>query len=91
MKHPRPILALLAAAALASCASTSTEKTGQAVGQAAATPLQDLNVVRAEIPPVLAAAQKSPYALPAERGCGALADEVRALDAVLGADSRAHT
>ncbi len=78
--------ALLLAAALAGCASSSTEKAGDAVGQAATQPLQDLNVVRAEIPPVLAATQKSPYALPVDRSCAALADEVRALDAVLGAD-----
>jgi hypothetical protein len=78
--------AVLLAAALGGCASSSTDKAGQAVGQAATQPLQDLNVVRAEIPPVLAAAQKAPYALPAERQCAAIADEVRALDAVLGAD-----
>ncbi len=81
--------ALLCAALLsmAGCASPSGgAKAGDAVGQAAATPLQDLNVVRAEIPPVLRAAQKAPYAAPADRSCAALADEVRALDAVLGAD-----
>lgn len=91
MNHPRPAPALLAvaaiaAAALTGCATSSADKAGQAVGQAATTPLQDLNVVRADIPPVLVAAQKSPYALPAERACSALADDVRALDAVLGAD-----
>ena len=79
-------LTLLAATALAGCASSSADKAGQAVGQAATQPLQDLNVVRAEIPPVLKAAQKAPYAAPADRSCAALADEVRALDAVLGAD-----
>ena len=78
--------AVLLAAALGGCASSSTDKAGQAVGQAATQPLQDLNVVRAEIPLVLVAAQKAPYALPAERHCAAIADEVRALDAVLGAD-----
>jgi hypothetical protein len=78
--------ALLLAVALTGCASSSTDKAGEAVGQAATQPLQDLNVVRAEIPPVLAASQKAPYALPAERSCTALAEAVRALDAVLGAD-----
>jgi hypothetical protein len=67
--------------ALAGCASN------QDAAQSAATqPLQDLNVVRAEIPPVLQAAQKAPYAVPAERSCAALAADVQALDAVLGAD-----
>jgi len=65
--------------ALAGCAS------GDA-GKAAATPLNDLNVVRAEIPPVLLAAQKGAYAAPPDKACAALAADVQALDAVLGAD-----
>jgi hypothetical protein len=68
--------------ALAACASEG-DKT---VRDAAATPLSDLNVVRAEIPPVLAAAQKAPYAPPADRSCSAIAADVQALDAALGAD-----
>jgi hypothetical protein len=74
-------LSLLVALALTACAGT--EKSAK---DAAATPLSDLNVVRAEIPPVLAAAQKAPYALPADRGCAALGAEIQALDAALGAD-----
>jgi len=65
--------------ALAGCASNDA-------GKAAATPLGDLNVVRAEIPPVLQAAQKAPYAAPPDKACTALAADVQALDAVLGAD-----
>jgi hypothetical protein len=77
------VSALLAAAlAAAGCASSAPTE----AGKAAATPLNDLNVVRADIPPVLVAAQKAPYALPADRGCAALAADVQALDAVLGAD-----
>ena len=79
MKTPALVAALLA---LAGCASNSQD----AAQSAAVTPLHDLNVVRAEIPPVLAAAQKAPYALPADRACAALAADVQALDAVLGAD-----
>lgn len=77
-----------AAVLLAACASTPNPSGGaaQAVGQAATTPLSDLNLVRADIPPVLVAAQRAPYALPAERSCQALAAQVQALDAVLGAD-----
>jgi hypothetical protein len=73
-------LALPIVVALAGCASQ------EPVTQAATTPLSDLNVVRAEIPPVLHAAQKAPYAAPADRSCTALAADVLALDAVLGAD-----
>jgi hypothetical protein len=54
--------------------------------QALTTPLSDLNIIRADIPPVLAAASKAPYAAPADRSCIALAADVKALDAVLGAD-----
>jgi hypothetical protein len=77
----RALTTLLAALVVTACAST--EKSAR---DAAATPLSDLNVVRAEIPPVLAAAQKAPYALPAERGCVALGAEIQLLDAALGAD-----
>ncbi len=52
----------------------------------ATTPLSDLNLVRTKIPPVLRAAQKDPYAPPEDKGCAALAEQVKNLDAVLGAD-----
>jgi hypothetical protein len=75
----RMILLSLSLLVLAGCASGDASK-------AAATPLTDLNVVRAEIPAVLQAAQKGPYAAPADKACTALAADVQALDAVLGAD-----
>jgi hypothetical protein len=75
----KKVLLTLALFALAGCASDDA-------GKAAATPLNDLNVVRGEIPPVLQAAQKAPYGAPADKGCAALAADVQALDAVLGAD-----
>lgn len=76
-------LTLLVAAALALTACANGEKN---VRDAATTPLSDLNVVRADIPPVLAAAQKAPYAAPVDKNCAALAADVQALDAALGAD-----
>jgi hypothetical protein len=79
-------LACAAAFLAVGCAAGSAERTGTAVGQAATTPLSDLNIVRAEIPPVLQAAQKAPYAAPADKACSAIATEVQALDAALGAD-----
>jgi hypothetical protein len=75
----RTTISLLAALALAACASKDA-------GSTAATPLADVNVVRAEIPPVLQAAQKAPYAAPADRSCAALTTDVHELDAALGAD-----
>ncbi len=98
MKHPvatlaAPLLLLAAALAALSGCSTSAAPAAQAsagtetrMGQAVTAPLGDLNLVRAEIPAVLVAARKSPYGAPAEPGCAALAAEVQALDAVLGAD-----
>jgi len=56
------------------------------LGQAVTTPLSDLNLVKADIPLVLAAAQKGPYDMPTDRTCSGLAAAVRELDAALGAD-----
>jgi hypothetical protein len=77
----RFITAVALVAALAACTSAPSQ-----VSQAATTPLSDLNLVRAEIPSVLAAAQRAPYAVPGDGACGAIGAEVRALDAALGAD-----
>lgn len=55
-------------------------------GEGLVTPLHDLNLVRAEIPPLLLAARRAPYARPADLSCAALAAEVVALDALLGVD-----
>jgi len=74
---------LLGVLALALAACAGGEKN---VRDAATTPLSDLNVVRADIPPVLVAAQKAPYAAPADKSCAALSGDVQALDAALGAD-----
>lgn len=49
-------------------------------------PLNDLNLVRAKIPPALLAAQKAPYGPPADPSCDGLAAEVRQLDAALAPD-----
>ncbi len=56
------------------------------VGQAAITPLSDLNVVQEEIPDALGNAAKNPYAAPSAPGCGAILTEILALDDALGAD-----
>jgi len=74
--------ALTLALLLSACASQVVAP----VTDAATTPLSDLNLVRAPIPPVLADAQKKPYAAPQDTTCGALAAEVKSLDEVLGPD-----
>ena len=84
------LLAAATAFSLASCASPDTAKgaakEGVQVQKAIEAPLADLNLVQEKIPPVLQAAIKAPYALPAQRACPDLVNEVRALDGVLGAD-----
>lgn len=93
-------LVLLFAGAVAACASSPTPEGtpdappdrewrpdgGMELAQVATAPLNDLNLVRAEIPPILVTAQKAPYAIPADRSCSALEAEIRELDMVLGAD-----
>jgi hypothetical protein len=70
--------------ALALAACSAPEKLR--VSEAATTPLNDLNLVHASIPAVLADAQKGPYVTPVDQSCGALLAEVRSLDEVLGPD-----
>ena len=87
------ILALLA---LASCNSSpksnadggvdrAVSKTRAGVGEAALTPLNDLNLRRAPIPPRLEAIQ-SPYEPIKQRDCAGIGAEVGELTAILGAD-----
>jgi hypothetical protein len=67
-------------------AQDPVSRTGSEIAQAAATPLSDLNLVNAPIPPVLLEAQRAPYAEPADGTCAGIEAQVIALDAVLGAD-----
>ena len=88
--HAHTALALTVACTLAGCATTDPaqdfNKAGTQVATVAATPLTDLNIVHAEIPPVLRAAAKATYAAPANGACSALSTDVQALDAALGPD-----
>jgi len=57
------------------------------VGQAAITPLSDLNVVQEKIPEVLRHAKKvGPYAAPEKIECTAVQEEINRLTAALGPD-----
>lgn len=93
--NPLHLLLILVSLAVAGCATADSGSasandprsgTGAQVAQTVTTPLNDLNLVRAEIPPVLATALKAPYAVPPDRSCAALGLEIQSLDAVLGAD-----
>src|SRR5690606_41888387 len=58
-------LVLAVALSLGACATQTQTR----VTDAAATPLSDLHIVKSEIPSVLVAASKGPYALPDDRHC----------------------
>ncbi|RQP21934.1 hypothetical protein [Piscinibacter terrae] len=66
--------------------SASKNDPGAQVTQAVATPLNDLNLVRADIPAALLAAEKAPYAAPPQATCPGITADVQALDAALGPD-----
>jgi len=66
--------------------SDAVSRTGASIAQAAATPLNDLNLVNAPIPTVLIEAQRAPYGEPPDSTCAGIEAQVIALDAVLGAD-----
>ncbi len=76
------VLVLVLPAVLAACAADTPTR----VANVALTPLGDLNIVRADIPPELEAARNGPYLLPAGKDCSVLTAEIHALDVVLGAD-----
>lgn len=98
MKTAFDLLPALAALSLITGCSTSNPPTaaspgsGQAtsptsqIAGAATAPLNDLNLVRADIPPVLAAARRDPYLTPANLSCESLGTDIHVLDEVLGAD-----
>jgi hypothetical protein len=68
--------------ALSACASNDPTR----VVDAATAPLNDLNLVHAEIPKVLADAQLQPYVAPAILNCASLSAAIHDLDAALGPD-----
>ena len=80
-----PASAASSPAASASAPSDTEAYIGRA-GDAVIAPLGDLNLVRAKIPPALREAAVAPYGAPDPHDCANLAERIRALDAVLGAD-----
>ena len=93
--------ALVLALTLTACATVAPEPASEAGPEAAAVPalladagltqvvtqpLNDFNLLNSEIPPVLVAAQKAPYAEPAGHSCTSLVTELQALNAALGPD-----
>lgn len=59
---------------------------GAGVGQAATAPLDDLNLRRQEVPEVLIAARRAPYATDSLQRCAAIIAQIDDLDEALGPD-----
>lgn len=83
----RKLVAISVLVSISACASDSPAR----IGNAATTPLSDLNIVRGDIPKILETAQKQPYLAPADQSCAAISSEIHQLDEVLGADLDAPT
>lgn len=94
------VLAPLALSPLAACGTLmpqGVELTGDqarqgaatfqsGVGQAATAPLDDLNLRRQEVPEVLIAARRAPYAVEGLRRCATVIAQIDDLDEALGPD-----
>jgi hypothetical protein len=65
---------------------TTDDQTKSTVGDAASSPMHDLNVMRSKIPPVLLAAMADPYARPTPASCAVIIARVRELTTALGDD-----
>lgn len=88
-----PLLFALSALALPSAVSARQQEASRPVtdrevtaADVATTPVNDLNLRRMEIPPLLLAAQEKPYDLAGLKRCGQIASAIGELDAVLGED-----
>jgi hypothetical protein len=81
-----------AAVALVACGTTSESmnrgagKVRDGFGEAVTAPLEDLNIRRHDIPPVLLRAEANPYDLARMDHCEGIAGEVGSLDDALGPD-----
>ena len=87
----KPVALLAACGLLSACnagasISSGTQTFNAGVGSAVQAPLEDLNLKREDIPPVLLEAQAAPYAATGLGRCGAIAAEVARLDEALGPD-----
>lgn len=86
-----PALRLSLCLLLGACASIEpvrrgASRVGAGVGDAVTAPLEDLNVKRVQIPPVLVRARSDPYTLAGLTACEPIAAEIGRLDEALGPD-----
>lgn len=81
-----PAVLLAAAAGIAAPPLAAQTMPEPDVKEVAKTPLRDLNIDARDIPQVLLAAERDPYATAGLHKCSALVSAIAALDEVLGAD-----
>jgi len=84
-----PVLLLAAAPAIAAEPDEPDKPVtdrSPSMGDAAATPVSDLNLRKGEIPPLLISAQERPYHLGGLERCNQIAGAIRDLDQLLGDD-----
>ena len=94
MKTPSLAILTIAGLTLAGCATTDAtgsatrgvEQVNAGLGTALQAPLEDLNLIRQEIPAVLNEASHAPYAVAGMTQCAAIAAEIARLDEALGPD-----
>jgi hypothetical protein len=79
----RNVILAVAVCAAAPALAQSAEKVAE---DAAMTPVEDVNIKKTEIPPVLLSAADDPYSNEATRNCAQLTTALASLDAVLGPD-----
>jgi len=80
-------LPIALAAVLVACSTAPTREQEQEKVQGAVTaPLNDLNLVRVPIPPLLQEAQRHPYQVPEQGTCETAVLEIMLLDDILGPD-----
>ncbi len=94
-KIPAPLLLVCLLSACSTSHSPSMAapaSTQDRLGKAIVSPLNDFNLMQDEIPPVITAALKNPYQIPAALDCSTLAEQITELNNALGADLDAiHT
>jgi hypothetical protein len=87
MNHCHLAIALLiGAAATPLAAQTVVAPTNVTPGDVATSPLENFNLKKDEIPPILIAAREDTYSVAGMRTCRAIGAEIGKLDAVLGPD-----
>ena len=93
MKYSQILILASAGMMLAGCGATTglsaqrgIDQVNSGIGGALQAPLEDLNLVRAEIPPILLQAVNAPYDVEGMGRCSAIKAEVARLDEALGPD-----